>query len=409
MNGALLGEVAGVLWDLDETLLDTSDLRDAREVDWGEVSRNLNKVRPYESHPETVNSRLRSLGLSTGIVTSSPRWYAEALVKQFNLDVDVIITGSDGYVAKPDPGGLLAAAETLGMHPSKLVYVGDDADDHHAAARAGMVSVGAVWAIEGGRAEQWHRHWPDLAFRDPERLIDQTDWIRTGLAAEVSLAGQDPRIHWGSVIPYGGGMSLGRYFDTKDRRSAHHRLSHAIIENKDAHEDSDSFCRAARGVMSRLGSRLGGALVTSVPPHSGSDFDRFGPLRSAIANELNGTDCPQLLVEAHEAEGYKLQGPDERDESNKGRFVAVDVPLGAKIVIVDDVFTFGGTLRTCQTALLEGGASLAYGFSMAHTQESLLEDCPLCGSTLRVIRGRRGRFVGCTGYWSTGCSYTRDV
>ncbi len=41
------------------------------------------------------------------------------------------------------------------------------------------------------------------------------------------------------------------------------------------------------------------------------------------------------------------------------------------------------------------------------TQEALDETCPKCGKALAIRLGRRGRFVGCTGY--PECDYTRDL
>ncbi len=41
------------------------------------------------------------------------------------------------------------------------------------------------------------------------------------------------------------------------------------------------------------------------------------------------------------------------------------------------------------------------------TQEKLDEDCPRCGRRLAVRLGRRGRFIGCTGY--PDCDYTRSL
>jgi DNA topoisomerase-1 len=41
------------------------------------------------------------------------------------------------------------------------------------------------------------------------------------------------------------------------------------------------------------------------------------------------------------------------------------------------------------------------------TQEALDETCPKCGKALAIRLGRRGRFVGCTGY--PDCDYTRDL
>jgi len=41
------------------------------------------------------------------------------------------------------------------------------------------------------------------------------------------------------------------------------------------------------------------------------------------------------------------------------------------------------------------------------TQEKLDEECPECGKPLSIRLGRRGRFVGCTGF--PDCSYTRSL
>ncbi|GAA5784296.1 DNA topoisomerase 1 [Chitiniphilus shinanonensis] len=41
------------------------------------------------------------------------------------------------------------------------------------------------------------------------------------------------------------------------------------------------------------------------------------------------------------------------------------------------------------------------------TQEELEEDCPKCGKKLAIRLGKRGRFIGCTGY--PECDYTRNM
>ncbi len=51
------------------------------------------------------------MGFRIGILTHSPRWYAERLLDAFGIRYDVLITGSDGYAPKPDPSSLRAIAE----------------------------------------------------------------------------------------------------------------------------------------------------------------------------------------------------------------------------------------------------------------------------------------------------------
>eukprot|EP01031_Cornospumella_fuschlensis_P038504 gene38504-46802_t len=46
---------------------------------------------------------------------------------------------------KPFPNGLLSIAETLRIHPSRCVYIGDSPTDGQAARAANMYSIGVTW------------------------------------------------------------------------------------------------------------------------------------------------------------------------------------------------------------------------------------------------------------------------
>ena len=35
--------------------------------------------------------------------------------------------------------------------------------------------------------------------------------------------------------------------------------------------------------------------------------------------------------------------------------------------------------------------------------------CPLCGGTLVIKNGNRGKFLGCSNYHTTGCRYTKNI
>src|SRR5689334_7964133 len=122
-------DIDGVIFDLDETLLDTSALRDARQQGrWGDVMRRLEEVEEFEVEEAEVAvvdlpARLRAAGTAVGILTASPRHYAEALLERFGISHDALITGSDGYNAKPDPGGLRAIATDLGVPIERCAHV----------------------------------------------------------------------------------------------------------------------------------------------------------------------------------------------------------------------------------------------------------------------------------------------
>lgn len=126
----------------------------------------------YEGAREML-AGLRSAGYRLGIVTGkgSDAW----AVTEVAVDLgpfDVVITDDDVHAAKPDPGGLLAAADALGVAPAQAVYVGDSTVDMKAGRNAGMRIGAALWAKTApGEAEAFVRKIdamrPDWIFARP--------------------------------------------------------------------------------------------------------------------------------------------------------------------------------------------------------------------------------------------------
>ena len=126
----------GVLIDLDLTLVDSSRLkalRDARE--WRRVQDSLNLSHLYPYGVEFLRS-LHSAQLPYGIVTSSPRTYAEAMVRHHGLPIKVVTAYHDTRAHKPHPAPLLHGLAALGAATG--IYVGDDKIDAQAANAAGI-------------------------------------------------------------------------------------------------------------------------------------------------------------------------------------------------------------------------------------------------------------------------------
>jgi HAD superfamily hydrolase (TIGR01549 family) len=230
-------EIEAVIFDLDETLLDTSPLREARQLQrWSEVMRRLVEVQPYriaETDVEVIDVplRLREEGLRVGVLTASPRHYAEALLEHFGIVYDGLVTGSDGYAAKPDPAGLRAVAEQLGVDVTRCAYVGDLDIDVATAVSAGAMAVGVCWSARA--PVSWRRWWPQLATSEPGRLLELAESERLGLLAEVSLAGSSVDWHWGTLAALGDGVfACGRYFQTGDSRHLASPLSTLVLSAK---------------------------------------------------------------------------------------------------------------------------------------------------------------------------------
>jgi len=120
----------------------------------------------YEGVPEML-AALQTAGYPLGIVTGKGReaWEVTRIYSDMS-GFDVVITDDDVHAAKPDPAGLLAAAEALAVAPGRVIYVGDSTSDLKAGRNAGMWIGAALWpktapgekdgflrAVEGMRPE----------------------------------------------------------------------------------------------------------------------------------------------------------------------------------------------------------------------------------------------------------------
>ncbi|HEX6367320.1 MAG TPA: HAD family hydrolase [Longimicrobium sp.] len=126
----------------------------------------------YEGVPEML-AGLRSAGVRLGIVTGKGREAWDVTQAAAELDpFEVVVTDDDVHAAKPDPAGLLAAAEALGIAPEQAVYIGDSSVDMKAGRSAGMRIGAALWAKTApGEAEAFARKIevmrPDWTFARP--------------------------------------------------------------------------------------------------------------------------------------------------------------------------------------------------------------------------------------------------
>jgi phosphoglycolate phosphatase len=107
------------------------------------------QVFPYV--PRTLRG-LKECNLALAIVSTKYRSRIEAVLGREELAhyFDVIVGGEDVEAFKPDPGGLLAAIEQLGVPLDRALYVGDSVTDAETARRAGV----AFLAVLSGRTEK---------------------------------------------------------------------------------------------------------------------------------------------------------------------------------------------------------------------------------------------------------------
>lgn len=408
--------IEAAIFDLDDTLIDTSVLADARRAgQWRVVKNRLHRVRSFGSDDlpvEEIPGRLRAEGFKIGILTQSPGWYASALLEEFGIRPDALVTGSDGYPPKPDPTSLKTLAEELGVDIASCVHIGDLDTDAAAAAAAGAASIGVSWSKVA--PEAWRRWWPDVAISKPERLLELADLDGLRPIAEAVLAGVEPRWHWGTVMRIEQDVgALGRYFTPEDvDRHPEHALSNLVLEAKDDPERGEQVAKIFVQLAGRPSWHSSMPnLVVSVPPAPDSDFDRFEPARTALSDALDARNGAGLLTMNFGVDNYKRLPHDARRAANEGRFRAPRLH-GEHVLLIDDVLTSGGQVEACRDSLLASGAARVSVIALGATQDRLPEPCPLCGASLRIYhRHRDGRaFIGCPNYFtSLRCTYTRHV
>jgi len=120
-------------------------LLDFRE-DYG---RNWNvKTKPYPGIEELLDA-LTERGIQMTVLSNKPdettKKCIEGLLPRWKFAP--VLGQREGVPKKPDPAGVTEITETLGLHPSAFLYLGDTGTDMRTATAAGMFPVGALWGF----------------------------------------------------------------------------------------------------------------------------------------------------------------------------------------------------------------------------------------------------------------------
>jgi pyrophosphatase PpaX len=121
-------------------------------------------IRPFPGVPAMLRS-LRRSGLRLGVVTSKREGSARRGLARFALEryFDIGVFHDDTVRHKPHPAPLVEAARRLDLPAREVLYVGDSVHDVAAGAAAGMRTIAAAWG-PFARA--------DLEAARPDRIAD---------------------------------------------------------------------------------------------------------------------------------------------------------------------------------------------------------------------------------------------
>jgi len=103
-------------------------------------------IRPFDG-VEPMLQALRASGVRLGVVTSKRERSARRGMARYGLAdfFEVGIFHDDTATHKPDPAPLVEAARRLDVAPAETIYVGDSVHDVAAGRAAGMRTIAAAW------------------------------------------------------------------------------------------------------------------------------------------------------------------------------------------------------------------------------------------------------------------------
>lgn len=137
--------IKGLIFDLDQTLVDSSIALEARRRrDWSTVYSIIPQFKVYDGVKDAL-SIARSKGLKIAIVSSAPRSYVVKVLSYHNIPYDVIVGYHDASAPKPSGEPVLQALRQMSLNPYEVISFGDKACDMTSSRSVGVDFVACLW------------------------------------------------------------------------------------------------------------------------------------------------------------------------------------------------------------------------------------------------------------------------
>lgn len=399
------------LFDLDNTLLRTSDLEGFRgRENVNNTSREYTRglLREYDRRDDRLLYTPEQLAdlqdefpeMRWGVFTRAPRHYATTLLEKAYPDVewDIVVAYEDVRNTKPHPEGIEIAARRLGIRRrDQVALVGDEKTDVVCAYRAGSWSFIDQTSWQPRINEHWYaiERVPDALFEGAAELgallaepflgVPELEYLITGERLEGRKRRIDkvnhffPRNIGGGYVPiHIMGRLFGEYEEIRFRRGRH-ALTDQIIAHKDANAFPGEWIEALQRFVHLDTIGKPDTLVTVVPFKPGRTprlerlLDQFGrayqPPRVSIGRTPAVSFRPDVLAfrpGAVSSHGNHLNA-DQRF-ANVGENLHVARPQdvqGKHVIVIDDVVTTGATLLWSHRYLRDAGARSVSCLSLA--------------------------------------------
>jgi phosphoglycolate phosphatase-like HAD superfamily hydrolase len=398
-----------LLFDLDDTLLRTTDLEQAyrgrqflnRQSQGYEDSlrASYNQVadRIVYSRTLIMSIRLKYPGIRIGVFTRAPRHYAEVLLGLAypSLAWDLLIAFEDTAGSKPSGEGILRAMKTFGVSNLQHVWmVGDNVSDIRAAYDAGcqVVLDTTTWPVmpKPRRKDDWRslERMPDAIIKEPSELLlvlaTPPNYLPIAERLQQTACAAIPNRHPFSRFESFGAFDLesanysinylGRHFSTQaQQRAGWHQVTNDIHSMKSAMTVPVYWIEAIGAFLKNLVRKnpllaVGSSLVVTVIP---AKPDRVRRLEAMLQQLLEThtqsrmvaggvSFTPDLMrykpgVLSHHSEGLNRQ---QRFENVRDHLEVIPGSgyEGKHVVVIDDVATTGASLIYASKYLKAAGA-----------------------------------------------------
>lgn len=409
------------LFDLDQTLVDTDDMKELREAGKHRVDEGYaDEVRAaFRSRDRALISslalklvKLNDMNLRFGVFTRSPRRYVDVVLAEAyqSMRWAVVVAYEDVERYKPNGQGIIRAMEAVGMQSAgelqHVLTVGDGDMDIRSAYHAGC----RVALYKPGWPRSYERtHWRSLDLLPDAVIENQEDLLAVVHNPDAGLPDLEYLLAHGGQAPakprfddiakfYPDNRArqavhvAGRYFvhcDSLERRRAWHRLTQSIQDNKESTEFPPEWVETIRRfiayhyrVITAMPIIVGNApeiVITAIPARPGR-VHRLGHLVGQLQasyggnprlNRLQLSFDPNVLAyrpgvqsHSHEHLNQEQRMANVRDHMVVANPAAI---LGKKVLVIDDVTTTGATLLYAKKYMLEAGARTVDCFSIAQT------------------------------------------
>ena len=137
----------GIIFDLDQTLVDSSIAEPYRGKNWGKVNELIHSFILYDGF-EAVFDFIRINEIKVAVVSTAVSNYVNNVLNHFSIPHDVIIAYHDVRHRKPNPEAFVKALDYLELNTQEAISFGDRGIDIQASLSAGVDSVACLWGTK---------------------------------------------------------------------------------------------------------------------------------------------------------------------------------------------------------------------------------------------------------------------